>query len=194
MTSLYNFKMYLLTIAFSYTSSMLQHENIILRSLTDEDAPALAQLANNRKIWDNVRDMLPHPYTIDDAFFFINLIKKENPQVSFAIEYKGAFSGMIGLVPQKDVYRKTAEIGYWLGEPFWNKGIATTAVKLITDYGFDELSFIRIHTGIFEYNTASMKVLEKNGYVKDGIFKKSIFKNGKYWDEHRYFKLNLADL
>lgn len=168
---------------------MLQNQNIILRTLTDEDAPALAQLANNKKVWDNVRDILPHPYTINDAVSFINLTKKENPQVSFAIEYEGAFCGMIGLAPQHDVYRKTAEIGYWLGEPFWNKGIATKAVQLVTEYGFDELGFIRIHTGIFEYNVASMKVLEKNGYEKDGIFKKSIFKNGKIWDEHRYFKL-----
>ena len=167
---------------------MLQNENIILRSLIDEDAPALAKLANNKKVWDNVRDFLPHPYSIEDAFFYINLTKKERPQVSFAIEHAGAFCGMIGLVPQKDVYRKTAEIGYWLGEPFWNKGIVTAAVALITDFGFNELGFIRIHTGIFEYNIGSMKVLEKNGYVKDYIFKKSIFKNGKIWDEHRYSK------
>jgi RimJ/RimL family protein N-acetyltransferase len=168
---------------------MLQHKNIILRSLTTEDAPALAQLANNKKVWDNVRDILPHPYTIHDAVFFINLIKQENPQVSFAIEYDGTFCGMIGLVPQKDVYRKTAEIGYWLGEPFWGKGIATRAVKLISDYGFTEMDFIRIHTGIFEYNLGSMKVLEKNGYKKECVFEKSIIKNGQIWDEHRYSKI-----
>lgn len=173
---------------------MLQQDKIILRSLTDDDKEALAQLANNKKIYDNVRDGLRHPYTIDDAVFFINSTKNKNPQVSFAIEYDGAFCGMIGLIPQKDVYRKTAEIGYWLGEPFWNKGIVTTAVALITEYGFDELNFIRIHTGIFEYNIASMKVLEKNGYAKDGVFEKSIIKNEKIWNEHRYSKLNPANL
>ncbi len=173
---------------------MLQHLKIILRSLKDDDQEALALLANNKKVWDNVRDMLPYSYTMDDAIFFINLTNQENPQVTFAIEYDGAFCGMIGLIPQKDVYRNTAEIGYWLGEPFWNKGITTTAVKLITDYGFNELNFIRIHSGIFEYNIASMKVLEKNGYKKDGVFKKNIFKNGKIWDEHRYSKINPANL
>lgn len=173
---------------------MLQHLNIILRSLKDEDQEALALLANNKKVWDNVRDMLPHPYTIDDAIAFINSAKNENPQVSFAIEYDGAFCGMIGLIPQKDVYRKTAEIGYWLDEPFWNKGITTTAVKLITEYAFNDLNFIRIHSGIFEYNIGSMKVLEKNGYIKDGVFKKNVFKNGKVWDEYRYSKINPADL
>ncbi len=168
---------------------MLQNEKIILRSLKDEDALALAQLANNKKIWLNVRDALPHPYTLEDAVFFINLIKDEITPFSFAIEYDGAFCGMIGLTPQKDVYRLTAEIGYWLGEPFWNKGIVTKAVALITDYAFNELCFIRIHTGIFEYNIASMKVLEKNGYKKDGVFEKSIIKDGKIINEHRYSKI-----
>ena len=131
----------------------------------------------------------PSPYSLNDAFDFIRLTQKENPQMSFAIEYDGQFSGMVGLVPQTDVYKKTAEIGYWLGEPYWSKGIATIAVKLLTDYGFNERGFIRIHTGIFEYNTASMNVLIKNGYSKDGVFKNSIFKNGKIFDEHRFSKL-----
>jgi ribosomal-protein-alanine N-acetyltransferase len=109
--------------------------------------------------------------------------------VSFAIEYGGEFCGMIGLVPQTDIYRLTAEIGYWLGEPFWNKGIITNAVAMITDYGFDKLGLIRIHTGIFEYNNASMKVLEKNGYKKDCVFEKSIIKDGKIFNEHRYSKV-----
>jgi len=168
---------------------MLQDKNIVLRRLQDTDAPALTQLANNKKVWDNVRDIIPHPYTLEDAHFFMNLVSQENPQVSFAIACDGAFCGMIGLLPQKDVYRKTAEIGYWLGEPFWHKGIATIAVKLITSYGFNELGFIRIHTGVFEYNIGSMRVLEKNGYTKEAIFRNSIFKNDKIWDEHRYFKL-----
>ncbi len=165
---------------------MLSCGNIILRRLEDNDKEALAQLANNKKIWDNMRDYLPHPYTIDDAVFFINLTKQENPQMSFAIEFDGNFCGMVGLIPQQDVYKRTAEIGYWLGEPFWNKGIITTAVRLITDYGFNEVDFIRIHTGVFEYNIGSMKVLEKNGYKKDCVFEKSIIKNGQIWNEHRY--------
>ena len=165
---------------------MLTQDNIILRRLTDNDQQPLANLANNKKIWDNVRDYLPYPYTENDAANFINLANQEEIQMIFAIEYNGRFCGVIGLIGQSDVYKKTAEIGYWIGEPFWNKGIATTAVKLVTDYGLNTLDFVRIHTGIFEYNTGSMRVLEKNGYVKDGIFKKSILKNGKIWDEHRF--------
>ena len=108
--------------------------------------------------------------------------------MTFAIEFEGNFCGVIGLIAQTDIYKKTAEIGYWVGEPFWNKGIASNAVKLITDYGLNQLDFIRIHTGIFEYNIGSMRVLLKNGYEKDGIFKNALFKNGQIWDEHRFSK------
>ncbi len=168
---------------------MLKEGNIILRPLNNKDANMLAQLANNRKIWINVRDFFPSPYSIEDANYFISLTQRENPQMSFAIEYNRQFCGMVGLSGQSDVYKKTAEIGYWIGEPYWNKGIATIAVKLLTSYGFDQLDFIRIHSGIFEYNIASMKVLIKNGYEKEGVFKKSIIKDGKIYDEHRFSKI-----
>ncbi len=168
---------------------MFSSEKIILRPLENADASALAELANNKKIWINLRDILPHPYTTDDAVFFINLTKKENPHLNFAINYAGQFCGMVGLTPQQDIYRLTAVIGYWIGEPFWNKGIATKAVEMITGYGFNDLGFIRIHTGIFEHNIGSMKVLEKNGYKKDCVFEKSVIKDGKILDEHRYSKI-----
>src|SRR4030095_3454311 len=113
---------------------MLSEGNIILRPLYDNDANVLAELANNKKIWDNVRDLLPFPYNIEDAIHFIKLTQKENPQMTFAIEYDKQFCGIIGLIAQNDVYKRTAEIGYWIGEPFWNKGIATVSVKLLTDY------------------------------------------------------------
>jgi len=168
---------------------MLKEGNIILRPFYDNDANALAQLSNNKIIWDNLRDFIPFPYGIDDAISFIKLTQKENPQMTFAIEYDRQFCGVIGLVGQSDVYKRTAEIGYWVGEPYWNKGIATVSVKLLTDYGFNQLDFIRIHTGVFEYNIGSMNVLTKNGYSKDGVFKKSILKNGQIFDEHRFSKL-----
>ena len=165
---------------------MLAEQDIVLRKVTIADIVRMALLANNKKIFDNVRDLLPHPYTEADAVSFINMIKDEDPMTSFAIDYQNEFCGMAGLVKQPDVYRLTAEIGYWLGEPYWNKGIATTAVKLLTRYGFDELKLVRIHTGIFEYNKGSMRVLEKCGYRKECIFEKSIIKNGRIWNEHRY--------
>ena len=166
----------------------LIRNNIILRPLHDGDKEDLAQFANNRKIWDNLRDLMPHPYTIENAAFFINLTKQEHTQMIFAIEYDGQFCGVNGLTAQVDVNKKSAEIGYWIGEPFWNKGIATEAVKLITDYGLNQLNLVRIYTGVFEYNISSMKVLEKCGYKKEGVFEKAILKNGQIWNEHRFAK------
>ncbi len=160
-----------------------------LRKLKPSDSAQLAQLANNKKIWDNVRDYFPHPYSEKDAEAFLKS-QDEEIQQNFAIEYKGEFCGIIGLILQKDVYRKSAEIGYWLGEPFWNKGIATEAVGQTVNYGFQNLKLIRIFAGAFEFNGASMKVLEKNGFKKEGISKKAVFKNGGIWDEHRYAILN----
>ena len=114
---------------------MIGEREITLRALNEDDSSLLTKYANNKKISDNLRDIFPHPYTTEDGIFFITSTKNENPQMTFAIEFEGQFCGVIGLTGQKDVYRETAEIGYWIAEPFWNKGIATEALKLITEYG-----------------------------------------------------------
>jgi RimJ/RimL family protein N-acetyltransferase len=162
--------------------------NVKLRELRQADAFYLAQLANNKKVWDNVRDYFPHPYTESDAVAFLKS-QNEKKQKNFAIECDGKFCGVIGLILQKDVYRKSAELGYWVGEPYWGRGIATKAVAQIVQYGFDELNLVRIFAGAFEYNVGSMRVLETNGFEKEGIAKKAVLKNEKFWDEHRYSKL-----
>ncbi len=150
----------------------------------------LAELANNHKVSINLRDGFPHPYTLADAENFLKRFSNQDPLTFFGIDYNNEYAGNISLVPGADVYRKSAEIGYFIGEPYWNKGIITTAVKLITEYGFKNLGIIRIHTGVFEYNTASQRVLEKCGFTKEGIFRKSVFKQNKIWDEVRYSKIN----
>lgn len=164
--------------------------NISLRALRESDAPQLAMLANNEKIGRNLRDGFPYPYTLEDAMSFIQKFM-HSPSL-FAIEYQGEYVGNISLTPCENVYRKSAEIGYFIGEPYWNKGIMTTAVNLITEFGFKELGLARIHTGVYEYNPASQRVLEKCGFVKEGTFRKSVFKNGQLWDEVRYAKINPA--
>jgi ribosomal-protein-alanine N-acetyltransferase len=164
--------------------------DILLRALADSDKERLAELCNNKKILDNLRDNIPFPYTVTDAELFIQHCKTENPPVTFAIEYRNELAGVIGLVKQSDVYKHSAEIGYWLGEQFWGKGIATEAVKLIVEYGFLELKLVRIFTGVFDYNTASQKVLRKAGFILEGIFDKSVIKNGTIYDEYRYAKIN----
>lgn len=165
---------------------MLQEGNIILRPPGEKDTNILAALANNKNVSSYLRDYFPFPYNVKDAETFINQSKLQNPVTTFAIEFVGKFCGIIGLVKQHDVYRKSAEIGYWLGEPYWNKGIITIAVKLITGYGLNQLELIRIFASVFENNTASMRALERNGYRKEGILKKAILKNEQVWDEHRY--------
>ena len=168
----------------------MERKNIKLRVLELTDSAQMATLLNNKNIWDNLRDFIPFPYHQSDAVAFIKLTKENEPRQNLGIEYNGVLCGEIGLNVQHDVYKKSAEIGYWLGEPYWGKGIMTEAVRLITNYGFEELNLVRIYTGIFEFNKASMHVLEKNGYRKEAIFKKAIFKNDKIWNEHRYFILN----
>ncbi len=168
----------------------MNFNDIVLREFKETDIPLLAELANNKKVSVNLRDAFPYPYSLQDAKAFITQCKKQNPVTTFAIEWKGNYVGNIGLMIGTDVYRKSAEIGYFIGEPYWNKGITSTAVKRITEYGFTALNLKRIYTGVYEYNAASMKVLEKNGYKKEGVFQKSVYKNGKFWNEHRYYKLN----
>jgi len=166
----------------------LKSGHIVLRPLSLSDAVRLAELANNEKISVNLRDGFPHPYTLADAENFLQKFTNQDPVTFFGIGFNGEYVGNISLVPGQDVYRKSAEIGYFIGEPYWNKGIVTTAVNLISEYGFNHLDIIRIHTGVFEYNTASQRVLEKCGFVKEGIFRKSVFKQGRLWDEVRYAK------
>ena len=169
----------------------LLHEDVSLREFTPNDRLRLAELANNSKVSLNLRDSFPHPYTLSDAEGFIQLCRNIAPPQIFAIEYNGEYVGNIGLHKGEDVYRKSAEIGYFLGEPYWNKGIMTKAVNLICTYGFTHLDIERIHTGVFEYNIASQRVLEKCGFTNEAVFKLSVYKQGKLWNEVRYAKFKL---
>lgn len=165
------------------------NDDVILRELHDSDLENLVIYANNEKVSVNLCDGFPNPYTIDCARNFKQMIDAQNPKTIFAIEFQGSYVGNVSLTMGTDVYRKSAEIGYFIGEPFWNKGIATKAVNLITEWGFINLDIVRIHTGVFEYNKASQRVLEKCGYVKEATFRKSVFKNNKIYDEIKYAKL-----
>lgn len=161
---------------------------LTLRSFNEEDNTRLAELCNNKNIWNNVRDYLPFPYTVQHAAEFIALCRQEIPQTTFAIEFKGELAGCVGLVRQTDIYRLNAEIGYWIGEPYWGLGIATKAVELITAYGFEKLKLIRIYSGVFDFNKASQRVMEKAGFKLECISEKSIIKNGMICNEYRYAK------
>ena len=163
--------------------------HVELRPLVSQDKMVIAKLANNKKIWDNLRDAIPFPYTEADATNFIAFAKTKNPLEIFGITVNRDLCGIIEISTQNDVYQKTGEIGYWIGEPYWGKGIGTEAIHLMTAYGFDVLQLERIQAGVFAFNPISMHVLEKNGYVKEGVFRKAIVKNRRICDEHRYAKL-----
>ncbi len=162
--------------------------DILLRPWHRRDAAALALIANDRNIWDNVRDQLPFPYTLADAVQWINHCHTQEPPVSFAIEYKGSVAGSIGCVPQQDVYRKNMEIGYFVGESFKGKGIATGAVRILESYIVSRFDVVRIYAKVFAHNTASMKVLQKNGFFLESIHRKAAFKNNQLIDEYQWVK------
>ena len=161
-------------------------EKVGLRELKPDDTNRLSELANNKNIWNNLRDFFPFPYTKENARDFIDRCIKEDPKVTFAIEYKEELVGVAGLVLQSDINRLSAEVGYWIGEPYWNKGIASSAVALVVNYGFNTLKLNRIYCGVFDFNKASQRVLEKCGFTLEGIFKKAVIKDKKIIDEYRY--------
>ncbi|MBT8185400.1 MAG: GNAT family N-acetyltransferase [Eudoraea sp.] len=164
----------------------LNKADITLRAFSEEDTEDLVLLCNNINIWRNVRDALPHPYKTADAKNFIQKANSKSPREIFAITKSGKLVGSIGIHPQEDVYRFSAEIGYWIGQPYWGKGIATYAVQLITQYGFDTLEMIKIYAGCFSFNQASQKVLLNAGFKEEAVLKKAVFKNGAFHDEIRY--------
>jgi [ribosomal protein S5]-alanine N-acetyltransferase len=157
-----------------------------LRDWQIQDAPSIAKHANNRKIWLNLRDAFPHPYRLGDAKAFIARVNKENPVTAFAIATQWEAIGSIGLMLGKDVHRYTAEMGYWLAEPFWGRGIMTKAVQYITAWAFRELKLHRIAAEPYATNTASHRVLEKAGFRREGVLRSSAFKDGKVLDQILY--------
>ncbi len=157
-----------------------------IRSWTPGDEAALVKHANNRSVWINLRDSFPHPYTEADAKAWLHSVKKQKKETAFAIASSVEAIGAIGLHLNHDVYRRSAEIGFWLGEPFWGKGIATRAVRAFTEYAFGAFDLVRIDAHVFAWNTVSPRVLEKSGYSFEGCFRKSVTKDGKTCDQLVY--------
>ncbi len=157
-----------------------------IRSFRDSDAESLTRYANNRKVWINLRDAFPHPYTIDDANDFIKSSLFQDPETRFAIIVNDKAVGAIGFGLRSDVERVSAEIGYWIGEPFWKRGIATEAVKALTQYAIKQHQLTRIYALPFEWNHASFRVLEKAGYVLECRTRRSAIKDGKIIDQLLY--------
>jgi RimJ/RimL family protein N-acetyltransferase len=160
-----------------------------VRTFDLRDAESLARYANNRNVWINVRDGFPHPYSLSDAKKFISAQRQRETATAWAIASATEAIGAIGLHPQHDVYRRCAEVGYWLGEPFWGKGIVTAAVRALVHHAFTNTDFIRVYAGVFEWNTASARVLEKAGFALESRMRRSVVKDGKVIDQLMYVLL-----
>jgi [ribosomal protein S5]-alanine N-acetyltransferase len=156
---------------------------IKLRPWSILDLDNIVRFANNKKIADNLTDAFPFPYSREDGIDFLNRYKDDDPLRVFAIEVDGIACGSIGIVPQSDVHRKNAEMGYWLAEEYWGRGIVTEAVKQIIAYGFRTFDINRIFARPYATNIPSHRVLEKAGLKLEARFEKSIIKNGQYLDE-----------
>jgi len=161
-------------------------ENLLLRPFRLSDMYALTTHANNKKISDNLNDGFPYPYTEKNAIEFIDSLKNDDPQKILAIELNGEAVGAIGIFPQTKVQRLNAEIGYWVGEAFWGRGIATKAVKSMLAYAFTNFDIIRIYARPFPHNTASQRVIEKSGFKLEARIKNGLCKNDAIFDELIY--------
>jgi len=160
-----------------------------VRNYRLEDAASLARHGNNKKIWLNLRDRFPHPFTEDDGTAYIAHNLKAVRPTSFAIEVEGQAVGGISLRPGEDIERRTAEMGYWLGEEYWGRGIITAAIRLVTEYAFSGCDLDRVFAVPFVHNVASCRALEKVGYEREGTMRKSAIKDGVVHDQYLYARV-----
>jgi [ribosomal protein S5]-alanine N-acetyltransferase len=167
--------------------------SLIIRPFRDGDQDSLVENANNKAIFDNVKDTFPYPYTLPDANWWVSENSPKSPdEISkvMAIEVDGKAIGAIGIILGTDVQRINAEIGYWLGENYWGKGIATESLIWMTNYTFEKFPSIhRIWAGVFGYNKSSMRVLEKAGFTFEATHYQSVIKNDIIGDECIFVKL-----
>lgn len=161
---------------------------ISLRPWSINDKETLALYFNNRNIWNNLRNYIPHPYSLEDAEKFIAAQTGIIPIQNFAIDNEEEIVGGIGINLMSDVYAMNVELGYWVAEPFWHQGIATIAVGLMANYVFENFAINRIVAEVFDYNKASMRVLEKNGFYLESVRRKGILKNDVLYDDFVWVK------
>lgn len=167
----------------------LDIDGFFLRNWRHNDAPFMGKYANNKKIWLNLRDEFPFPFLEVHAVELINKFTSSINSLHLAIASESEAIGDIGVYFNNDVRRKSAVLSYWIGEPFWHRGIATDAITKYCDYIFSSFEIIRIYAKLFEGNIGSQRALEKAGFIKEGHFKKAIFKEGKLLDQYLYAKV-----
>src|SRR5471030_3072869 len=164
----------------------LEGPGFTLRGWKLTDAVSLQKHADNKNISCFLLDRFPSPYTMEAATAWVSFKLGEYPVTNFAIDIDGEVVGVIGLDFREDVYRKAPLLGYWISEEYWGRGIMTEAIKLVSNYALYNLDIVRIQAGVLGNNPSYMRALEKAGYVKEGILRNSIIKNGVILDEHIY--------
>ena len=169
---------------------MITNGDLILRRFCKEDRNALVQLADNANVSRYMSSRFPSPYRFEDADNWFALIQNEKQPLNMAIEWQGLFVGGIGIDPHSGHLARTADLGYWLGEPHWGLGFATKAVKIFIPYVFNELAFIRIQAMVLANNHNSMRVLEKSGFKREGVLNGQMDRNGFTCDAVLYAKLS----
>jgi [ribosomal protein S5]-alanine N-acetyltransferase len=163
--------------------------DLLLRPWQMTDAAVLVEIANNSQVYKWLRDAFPSPYTYQDAVNWILHAGKHHPPESFAVVKNGVLTGSVGWVPGTDIYRKSCEIGYFIGEPYWGLGIATEAVYLLTQHISSLHTYNRIQAKIFMTNLSSARVLEKNGFTLEAVHQLAVFKNNQIMDEQVWVKI-----
>lgn len=159
-----------------------------LRKWQFTDSKSIAQAANNLNIAKNLRNTFPHPYSIEDAKWYVNdcISNEGKNQITRTIEVDGKAVGSIGIFIKNDVYEKSGELGYWLSEDYWRKGITSKAVEIICKEAFAIFNIIRIFAEPYEYNVGSRRVLEKAGFTYEGTMRNGVYKNGSMFSYCMY--------
>lgn len=168
---------------------LLDLGDLRVRDWRRDDLDALLRCANNPKIAANLRDQFPYPYTRRDGIDYLNYVRSMGVPMSFAIEYDGEAIGGIGFKLGTDISRLSLEMGYWLAEPFWGRGLTSRAVTAASDWALDNYKIVRIFATVFSHNVASIRVLEKAGFEREGILCRSAIKNGVILDQVMYAKV-----
>jgi RimJ/RimL family protein N-acetyltransferase len=153
-----------------------------VRDWRHDDRANLQRLANNRRVWINLSHRFPHPYTEEDVDSWFNHLARHSPATHWAIEVEGEAAGGIGIDPGEGIFSKSARFGYWLGEPFWGRGIMSAAVRVTADHILETMDLVRLEAPVFAWNPPSMRVLEKGGFQREGTMRNGVFKDGQIVD------------
>lgn len=168
---------------------LLDLGDLHIRTWRKSDLDTLLRYANNARIAANLRDQFPHPYTRRDGLDYLNYVRSMEVPMAFAVEYAGEAIGGIGFKQGSDISRLSVEMGYWIGEPFWGRGIASRAVAATSEWAFDGYKVMRVFATVFSHNAASIRVLEKSGFTREGILRRSAIKNGEILDQIMYARV-----